>query len=62
MIDNLLNEALEDVDSNPYQAYKKYVNLFYSDMTGKKGNSGSRSDSHSGSGHSYIHRCQFKPE
>lgn len=36
MIDNLLNEALEDVDSNPYQAYKKYVNLFYSDMTGKK--------------------------
>ena len=36
MIDALLNEALEDVDSNPYRAYTKYVNLFYSEMTGKK--------------------------
>ena len=36
MIDDLLNEALEDVESNPYKAYTKYVNLFYSDMTGKK--------------------------
>lgn len=35
MIDELLDKALEDVESNPYKAYKKYVNLFYYDMTGK---------------------------
>ncbi|MFR1868596.1 TPM domain-containing protein, partial [Eisenbergiella massiliensis] len=35
MIDELLDKALEDVDSNPYKAYKKYVDLFYYDMTGK---------------------------
>ena len=32
MIDELLDKALEDVDSNPYKAYKKYVDLFYYDI------------------------------
>lgn len=35
MIDSLLNEALEDVDTDPYGAYSKYINRFYADMTGE---------------------------
>ena len=36
MIDNLLNEALEDVDSNPYQAYKNTSSIFLFRYDGQK--------------------------
>lgn len=36
MIDNLLNDALEYVDSDPYGAYTDYVNLFARRMTPEK--------------------------
>ena len=40
MIDSLLNEALRNVDDDPYGAYKKYVNLFAGMMSGQGGLAG----------------------
>lgn len=34
MIDHLLDVVYEDIDRNPYKAYKKYVNTFTYDMMG----------------------------
>lgn len=34
MIDDTLNQALENVDANPYGAYSEFVDLFYQEMTG----------------------------
>lgn len=34
MIDDVLNEALKNVDNDPYGAYTKFVDLYYQDMTG----------------------------
>ncbi len=33
-IDSLLNEALANVDDDPYGAYTKFINLYYQDMSG----------------------------
>ena len=35
MIDNILNESLEYVDDNPYEAYSKFVRLFANDMSNR---------------------------
>lgn len=35
MIDSLLNDALENVDDDPYGAYRKYVEIFTREMTGR---------------------------
>lgn len=40
MIDSLLNEALRDVEEDPYGAYEKYVDLFSKMMMGKGGLAG----------------------
>lgn len=40
MIDSLLDEALRNVDKDPYGAYEKYVNLFAKMMSGKGGLAG----------------------
>lgn len=34
MIDDTLNEALANVDNDPYGAYTRFVNLFYQEMSG----------------------------
>lgn len=36
MIDSLLDDALENVDSDPYGAYSAYVKIFTRQMTGQK--------------------------